>query len=165
MKALDSSFHRLRVIIVIGFVLAGLVLAAVRLGVEREDMGWMDAVTGTMKYQTVWGSGDAVVRSDVKVTESALDRRLRAMGVQWEPQWRKVMGTRRSGFGIRVIYSHGRAPPIYFMAFGREEFLQTLLDGWTDEQVRTFVIILQIGTDDEQRAAVDSAIEEGRRRL
>ena len=62
----------------------------------RQDLGWIDAISGSQKSQTVSRFG---VSSTPVVTESLLAARCRKLGLKWEPAWRNVRSTYLGGRG------------------------------------------------------------------
>lgn len=53
----------------------------------RQDLGWIDSVSGSRKSQVAWLRGWSTTPV---VTESPLAARFRQLGLTWEPDWRKV---------------------------------------------------------------------------
>src|SRR4051812_39661332 len=100
--------RRLVVTVVVGLAAVVLVAAALTTPV-REDLGWMDALSGTYQTQTVWLSR---YPTTPVVTPSPIELRLRKIGVTWRPDWRNVKGTSRDLLGRRLGREHGSAPPI-----------------------------------------------------
>ncbi len=64
----------------------------------RQDLGWIDSVSGSRKSQTVWRFGAAPTPV---VSESLLAERYRELGLRWEPDWKNVRGTYVDLFGRR----------------------------------------------------------------
>lgn len=139
-------------------VLAGLVLlvAGSIAGPAGIDLGWVDAVTGSYKSRTdrLWGWR----KSPEQVTPSPLALRLRRMGVATQPDWRNIKGTYRDLSGRQIGSGHGWGPPIKSF---RGELQQWWVDASTDAEILEFVRVMQNGTEDQQRAAVDAAARKG----
>ena len=138
-------------------LVAALALAAVLLlgTAVRQDLGWVDAVSGSRKAQTAWRFGWS---AGPVVSDSPLAARYRRLGLRWEPDWRNVQGTYVDAFGRSVGHAHGQAPPVYTLALDlplQESFLRAS----SDEEVRTFFRTLTSGTEVEQKAAVEAACE------
>jgi hypothetical protein len=110
----------------------------------------VDPVTGTMTWKTsaLFGVG-----SGTRVNVSPLETRLRASGISWSPSQRYLHNTSYSLLGKR--YACSSAPPIYDIIPVLKEFAAAS----TDEELREFVRVMQSGTDDQQKAAVDAATE------
>ena len=131
-------------------------LAALLLGTSvRQELGWVDRVSGSRKSQTAWRFGWS---SSPVVTESPLAARYRQLGLRWQPDWRNVHGTYHDAFGRSVGHAHGSAPAIYHLAM--DPALQAaFLAGSSDGEVRAFFRVMSDGTEAEQEAAVEAAYE------
>jgi hypothetical protein len=122
----------------------------------RQDLGWIDSISGSQKRQRVWRVGAA---STPAVTESLLAARYRKLGLQWEPDWKNVKGTYIDAFGRSVGHAHGwPAPEIYSLALNRD-LQQSYLAASSDDDVREFFRIMSSGTDEEKKAAVEAACD------
>ena len=124
----------------------------------RQESSWVDAVSGSMKRETVsaWG------RSAGEVAEpSALATRLRRAGIAWTPEWRFLHTVNVNAFGRAVGYECGTAPPIYQIRPVLGEFAR----GCNDDGLREFVRVMQTGTEAEREAVVGAAGEKGLRAL
>ena len=114
----------------------------------------MDPVTGSMTWKTVWPFG---ITAGPRLDVSPLETRLKASGITWTPSWKFVHNTHLSIFGRATCYECGRAPPIY----GLRPVLKEFAAAATDAELREFVRVMQSGTEDEQKAAVDTAADKG----
>ena len=121
----------------------------------RQDLGWIDAISGSQKSQTVWRDGAS---PPPVVSDSLLAERYRRLGLQWEPDWRNVKGTYRNVLGRSVGSGHGSAPEIYSLALSRD-LQRSYLTVASDADVREFFRIMSSGTDAEKRAAVEAACD------
>ncbi len=119
----------------------------------RQDLGWIDSISGSRKSQTVWRLGRS---SSPVVSESLLAARYRKLGLQWEPDWRNVKGTYVDIFGRSVGSAHGSAPEIYSFNSDLQEWF---LAASSDDEVRVFFRVISSGSDAEQKAAVEAAGE------
>jgi hypothetical protein len=120
----------------------------------RQVESRMDVVTGSMTWKTVWLFG---ITSGPRVEVSPLETRLRSSGIQWTPSWQFLHNTHRNVLGHATCYECGSAPAIYGLRPVLEEFAAAS----TDAELREFVRVMQSGTDAEQRAAVEAAVEKG----
>lgn len=118
----------------------------------RQETGWVDAISGSRKYQTDWRLGWSTTPG---ITDSALALRYRKLGLQWNPDWRCVQGTYVNLFGRHIGWAHGTAPPI--LAFGVVD--QLYAGSASDEEVRGFFRVMTAGTDAEQKAEVEEAAD------
>ena len=120
----------------------------------RQDLGWIDAISGSQRSQTVWRFGPA---STPAVSESLLAARYRRLGLKWEPAWKNVKGTYIDLFGRNVGHAHGwPAPEIYSFALS-PDLQRSYLAASSDEQIREFFRVMSSGTEDEKKAAVEAA--------
>jgi len=108
----------------------------------------IDAITGTMEWQTTWPFG---LTRGPALDVSPLELRLKKMGTPYARDWRFLHNTHRTVFGRAMGYECGSAPPIYSL----RPVLQDFANVSSDEQVRELVRVLTTGTEAEQRAAVD----------
>ena len=129
---------------------AGL-FAAVTLPV-RKDKTWMDGVTGSIVKETIWFNRFSTGR---RLTPSAIEIRLNKLGVQFTPKLRYVSGPEKSLFGATVLRACGSVPPIY--RFPGD--LNDLVANSTDQQLLSFVNVMQNGTDAQQEALVDTEFQ------
>ena len=120
----------------------------------RQVESRVDAVTGSMTWKTVWLFG---LSAGTRVDVSPLETRLKQSGIPWTPDWRFLHNTHRNVFGGATCYECGSAPPIYRLRPVLGEFTAAS----TDDELRAFVLIMETATEEEQRAAVDAAGEEG----
>ena len=114
----------------------------------------MDAVTGSMTWKTMWLFGTT---SGARVDVSPLETRLKSSGITWAPSWQFLHNKHRTVFGKATCCECGSAPPIYQLRPVLEEFAAAS----TDADLREFVRVMQSGTDTEQKAAVEAAVEKG----
>lgn len=91
----------------------------------------------------------------MNVEPSAMDRRLRAMGTKWEPEWSILTETSRNALGRPIAIACATpSPPIADMHMLEQAFC----DMATDDEVRALHRTLSKGTQVERRAAVDAAM-------
>ena len=125
----------------------------------RQDLGWIDAVSGSRMDQTQWRVGPTTAPL---VTPSRLEKRFRELGLTWTPDWRNVKGTYRDAWGRSVGHGHGAAPAIYTLAH-HDDLQRGLIAASTDKELRELFRVLSGGTEAEQRAAVDAACDKALR--
>jgi hypothetical protein len=122
----------------------------------RQDLGWIDSISGSQKRQTVWRFGAA---SMPVMSESLLAARFRKIGLQWEPDWENVRGTYVDIFGRNVGHEHvWPAPEIYTLAVS-PGLQRSYLVASSDDDIREFFRIMSSGTEDEKKAAVEAACD------
>jgi hypothetical protein len=138
-------------IILLVVIVAALLLSSTHV---RQNLGWMDSISGTQKSQTVWRFG---VASAPAVSESPLAARYRKLGLTWQPDWRNVKGTYVSLFGRHIGSGHGPAPMIYPLASA--DVQQSYLAASSDDDIREFFRVMSSGTEQEQKAAVEAACD------
>ena len=120
----------------------------------RQDLGWIDSISGSQKSQTVWRFGKT---STPVLSESLLAARYRKLGLQWEPDWKNVRGTYIDVFGRSVGHSHGwPAPEIYSFATSAD-LQRSYLAASSDDDVRELFRVMSSGTEQEKKAAVEAA--------
>ncbi|MGH7179681.1 MAG: hypothetical protein ACREJC_20060 [Tepidisphaeraceae bacterium] len=143
------------------YIVAALALLAVILVPSRvrQDLGWIDAVSGSRKTQTVWRFG---LSSKPVIVESPLAARFKTLDLKWEPAWRNVQGTHRNIFGRSVGSEHGVAPVIYDLAWN-PDLQRTFLAASSDDDVRAFFGLMTSGTEAEQKLAVREACDKALR--
>ena len=112
----------------------------------------VDAVTGSTMVQTDWPLGFS---GRARVTPSALERRLRSMGLEWKRDWRPVGCVGSSVLGNTVSRGSGPAPAISQLAPAQVQYAAAA----SDQDVLGLVSVLQSGTDAQQRTALDDAVE------
>ena len=105
-----AAWHALcaRIAVALGLVAA---LAALALVTVRSETIEMDAVSGSKRVRTEWPLG---IRPAPRVQASALDLRLKAMGVQWAPDWCALTTKGYSAAGLQTYRGCSPAPGIYF---------------------------------------------------
>lgn len=116
----------------------------------------VDAVTGSMTWKTVWLFG---ITSGPRLDASPLETRLRSSGITWTPAWRFLHNTHRTILGNATCFECGSAPPIYQIRAVLKDFAAAS----TDAELRELVRVMETGTDDQQKAAVEAAGEKGLR--
>lgn len=143
--------------VVVVVVVVGAVLLIPTPMYVRQELGWIDSISGSRKAQTAWRWG---ATSTPIVSESVLATRYRELGLQWEPDWKHVKGTYIDIFGGHVGTSHGwPAPEIYSMALS-PDLQRGYLAASSDADVRAFFHVMSSGTREEQRAAVEAACDQ-----
>ena len=141
----------------ISVAILGLAVVACPFVGVREDTQWIDAVTGSTRRQTVWTFG---ITRGPSVGPSPLETRLRDKGIGWSADWRFVSETQRTLLGTAISRGCGIAPPIYQIRSMLGEFVSVS----SDDDLWEFVRVMQSGGDEEQRAAVNAAVEQVLRR-
>jgi hypothetical protein len=139
--------------VIIGIVLTGAFLLIPHH--VRQDLGWVDSIGGSRKSQTVWRYGAPTAPV---LTESPLAERYRALGLQWEPDWKSVKGTYVDVFGRSVGHEHGFAPEIYSLAM-HPDLQRAFLAKSSDDDVRAFFRVMLSGSEAEKKAAVEAACD------
>ena len=147
------SIRQLAVITVV-VVVAALLLLPISI---REDRGWVDAVSGSHQRQTIWFWA---FPTRPRLTPGAIETRLRAMGMQWQYDWRLLYTTPRDVFGRATSRGCGFTPPIYPLHGGLG---QDFVNASTDNDLREFFRTMQSGSNKQQEAAVDAAIQKALR--
>jgi hypothetical protein len=122
----------------------------------RETRSRVDAVTGSVEWQTTWPFG---ITSGPKVTPSPLEIRMTQLGIPWTRRWIFLHNTHRTLFGTATCYECGLAPAIDQLHPVLPRYAQVA----TSSELRTFISVMQNGTDDQQKAAVQAAIDEAMR--
>ena len=118
----------------------------------RQVESHMDPVTGSMCWKTVWFSG---LTLGPTVDISPLEKRLRSEGVPWTASWQFLHKTHRNIFGRAICHECGSAPAIYQI----RPMLDAFAEASTDAELREFVRVMQLGTEAEQKAAVEATAE------
>ncbi len=129
-----------------------LLLSAVPAFPAKHVVSRVDAVTGTMSWQTTWTFG---LTSPPRVNVSPLEARLKRGGIPWTPRWSCLHDNDYDLFGHRLSCGCGTAPPVYTLQPCSAEFAKAS----TDAELREFVRVMQSGTDAEQEAAVQAACD------
>jgi hypothetical protein len=124
----------------------------------RQVESRMDPVTGSMTLKTVWLFG---ITSGPQLDVSPLETRLKTSGIEWMRSWQFLHNTHRNIFGRATRYECGIPPLIYELRPVLAEFAAAS----TDEELRQFTSLMQSGTDAEQKAAIDAAVEKGLEQL
>lgn len=119
----------------------------------RETRSRVDAVTGSMEWQTTWPFG---ITFGPKVSPSPLEIRMTQLGIPWTRRWKFLHNTHRTLFGTATCYECGLAPAIDQLNPVLPRYAQVA----TAAELRTVVNVMQNGTDDQQKAAVQAAIDE-----
>lgn len=118
----------------------------------RFDNAWVCAICGAEHRRNDWSFGFST--SD-RLVSTALERWIDGYLGPHEHDWRHVKGTGWSLLGHGISSGHGLAPPILP---SRQE-TDWLVAAWSDEQLRSFVQVLQTGSDEDQHRAVEEAAE------
>lgn len=121
----------------------------------RQELGWIDSVSGSRKEQTVWRFGWS---TNPVVIVSPLETRFRELGLRWQPNWCNVKGTYKNVFGANRGSGHGPAPEVYYLAF-HPEVQQAFIQASTDDELRAFFRVMSTGTEAEQRSAVEAVFD------
>jgi len=150
-----GPFRRRDTRIAVLLVLPGLVILSAFVSI-RQTRKRMDSVTVSIERRTDWPLG---ITSGPVVLVSPLEVRLRTSGIPWKPHWQFLDGTRSTVFGIVAQRECGAAPPIYRL----RPVLAQFVTASTDDEIRAFVKVMQSGTEIEQRAAIEAAVEKSLR--
>jgi hypothetical protein len=120
---------------------------------ERRTQGWCDAISGSKKWRTTWPFG---ITTGTRTETSGLERRLREIGYQWNPEWRSIHFTATSLLGGRRIEC-STAPPILEITSVLDSYARSA----SPDELRRFADVLQSGNEQEQNAAIQAAGEKG----
>lgn len=123
----------------------------------KQNLAWIDSISGMRKSQTVWRPGWS---SSPAIVDSPLAMRYRRLGLTWEPQWCNVVGTHVNVLGRRVGTEHGPAPEIYSLAL-HPRLQEAFLAASNDDEVRAFFNVMCSGSAADQGAAVEAACAKG----
>jgi hypothetical protein len=143
-----------RVWIIIGFLaVVGFLLIPMS---QRQDLAWMDSISGSEKTQTVWqfgGSSSPVIR------ESPLAARYRKLGLKWNRDWRNVKTAYTDVLGRNLGSADSfPAPEIYQFALS-SGLQKRYLSKSSDVEVRAFFRVMTTGTEAEKKAAVEASCD------
>src|SRR4051812_7509903 len=98
-----------------GLIVVGAAGAYFASGVTiRHNNVCMDAVTGSMSFQTTWLFG---ITSKSRVSVSPLETRLKQAGIPWTPSWQFVSGTGSTLFGRTRECAVGSTPIMQLHSF------------------------------------------------
>jgi len=111
--------------------------------------GSVDAVTGSLSSKTTWFG---ILRFGPTVTSSPLEIRAKSMGLNLRADWRRVSDCEY--FTLGTSRGCDLMPPVFRMGSWMKPFVQKA----SDAEVRTFLQIMQTGTDAQQKAAVEGAV-------
>ena len=128
---------------------AALLLSLILLPVRQTERR-MDAITGSIEQRTRWLMG---IWPAPVITASPLEIRLRKMGLRCNRDWRTISLTDQTIFGNANRRACGAAPPIYPLTTVLAQFVAAS----DDQQIREFIRAMQVGTEGDQRKAVDEA--------
>lgn len=112
----------------------------------------IDAVTGSTRVQTTWLR---LFSTAARTAASPLETRLRALGVGWTPAWRHATSNDYNLFGQAISAGSGPAPAI--LGFHDARVQTRYLASATNDEVRELARVMQRGTPDQQRAAIERA--------
>lgn len=139
-------FHSL---LLTGGVLTGVMAAAsLRL---RGDAIWIDAVTGSAKFQTTW----LVISTAPRFEISALGRWVVDHEGGLTPDWCFVTRTHRNVFGEIVGRGCGHCPEISHLRSG--DLDDAYVRAASDRLIGEFVRIMRQGSESERRQAIEAA--------
>jgi hypothetical protein len=130
---------------------AALVFAFITEAIDIRER--MDAVTGSSEKTVIWPLG---ITFGPRLEASPLEVRLRKSGILWRRNWCFLHDTGYSALGTVTSRGCSTAPPIYGFRSITQEYVQTS----TDAELRQFVLVMQTGTDAQQRAALQAAADE-----
>jgi len=111
---------------------------------------YIDPVTGSLKRSWTYRLG---TKTATQIDQSPLVRRMSILGIPWTPTWQFLHRYDRGFFGGNRGVSCGMAPPIYSFRAIATDYCEAA----TDTEIRAFVAIMQTGTEEQQRAAIDAA--------
>lgn len=118
----------------------------------RRTQSRMDAITGSMEWQTTWPLG---ITAGPRIYPSPLENRMTKMGVTWTRDWRSLNTTHETLTGQPTYRGCGMAPRIYEL----HPMLDIIEKSSSDQEIRQFVDVMQHGTDEQQREAIDAAAD------
>jgi hypothetical protein len=150
---------RRRIVITVSFVICMLILFLSFIVPVQREMGWIDALTASMKYQTYLTFGfemTPLLKSTPVIKPSPLANWLERQEGKLEYNWRHINGTLKTIWGKPFAFGHGSAPPIYFL---KGDMLEHFVISSSDEELRHFVDVMRHGTNEEQEAAVKAAVD------
>jgi hypothetical protein len=113
----------------------------------------IDAVTGSTKSRTLYPFGITFGPQDE--APSAVERRLRAIGAAWTPQWQPLGIKSYSMFGLQLSRGCYRAPPVYSFQSADDSLLATV----PDAEVVAFVRDMESRASTQQEATVEAMID------
>jgi hypothetical protein len=137
--------------IVLGLLILVALICAWTVEVSTDDLQ-IDAVTGTMFRKTSWRFG---FTTGERIDASPLEIELKKRGIPWTPNWCFLNSNGQNIMGLLLYRGCSNGPPI----LGMKPILQPFVAKATDAELREFVQVMQSGTDDQQKAAVDAAAE------
>lgn len=118
----------------------------------RTEMVWIDAMTGSCKYQTRWIFG---IASTPRIEWSDLEKwRLRREGRVRNIYWQPVITKPKNWLGFQGTSYYMSQPPIYGL---RNELMKIYVAISTDEQKAQFIHTMRYGTKEQQKLAVEDA--------
>jgi len=127
-------------------------------GPVQREMGWIDAVTASTKQQTYVTFGfemPPLILTTPVIKPSPLADWLARQEGTVTYDWRHVNGTLKTIWGTSVGWGHGSAPPMYFFS---RDLLERFVKSSSDNELRHFVDVIRHGTEPEQKAAVEAAV-------
>ena len=140
-------------------ILVGLALLVLSFAVPvQREMGWIDAVTASRKHQTYVTFGfdmRPLMKTTPVIEPSPLADWLARREGQVDYDWRLVEGTLKTLWGTSVGHGHGPAPPILQFRLFVEHFVKSA----SDEDLQRFVNVMRHGTQREQTAAIEAAVD------
>ena len=140
-------------------VFAGLAILFLSFTVPvTREMGWIDAVTASTKHQTYVTFGfdmTPLIETTPVIEPSPLADWLARQEGEVTYDWRHINGTMKTIWGKSVGCGHGAAPPIYFFP---RDLLERFVKSSSDNDLRHFVDVMRHGTKQEQKAAVEAAV-------
>jgi hypothetical protein len=140
----------------LGYIIATAVVVTVAVFAalfERRTEGWCDAISGSRKWQTTWPFD---ITTGTKTETSGLERRLHEIGYQWNPEWRSVHFTATPLLGRRRIECF-TAPPILGITLVLDSYAKSA----SPHELLQFADVLRLGSEQEQKAAVEAAGKKG----
>ncbi|HEY5314803.1 MAG TPA: hypothetical protein VIK18_19875 [Pirellulales bacterium] len=150
-KHVNRAFRSPRTTILAGVLALGL-LAVVTTS-PRHDLGWIDPLTGSLKYQTRWLG----FPTTTALEQSAIEKWLVRRDGQYSNRWVCLYDTSKKTWGQPTLFACGRAPEIYDLRAG------SLNDAFahraSDLQMDAFLHIMQVGSEAEKCTAVQTAIQ------
>lgn len=108
----------------------------------------MDTVSGSQRVTTerLWASGPIVQTTTAAFATALADRK-----INYTPKWVFISGAKQNGLGRTLSIGCARAP----VSNGYHWLLVAYCDTMSDEALRKLVTVLETGSDERQRAALD----------
>lgn len=136
------------------FVIAAAITLASFSVLVREEVTWIDTVTGSTQQQAIWCIGS---RSAEHVEPSPIARWVIDHEGSIDYRWKVTSDTSVTLWGRPVMFACDTAPPIYGFP---TNLMPHFIASSTDDEIRNFIKTMQSGTRANQSAAVIAAIDQ-----